>query len=827
MHNPRFRKILSDLRANKTRTLLAVLTIAVGVFAIGFVTGIASIFMPDMDADYKSANPHAAMIFAESFSDDQIAAARQMPGVADVEGRRFLTARMLLPDEKRAGLQLTGISSLEDFRISRIRPDGGVSLPPLADGEIWIERSSLSKLKVKVGDMVKVELADAAPSNGGPSNGVQELRVAGLVRDVSAPSTLFTETINGFVNPATLAKLSGIPGDGAPYTQLLLTVSERQRDDKYVLQVAQAAAAQLQAQGVKVLNTLVVSPGRHFSSDIATGVMVVLTILGVLIVLLSMFLVVNTITSLLGQHIRQIGIMKAIGGSASQIIAMYLALVLSFGVVALLVALPLAALAAYATSGMLSDFLNFDLRAFRVAPNALLAQAIAALVVPVIAALVPVLSGTRITIRRALSDYGIAEQKRKYRWGGARGDREHRARGSRSGLRPSALHASPATALSLRNAFRRKGRLIMTLFVLTLGGAIFIAVFNLRVTFAHTLDEFQVYYLADVKLSFNQPYSMGTLEQEIEGIPGIEYVEGWGWFNARTQMADPNQAIDVGLTAIPANTRLSPLKLTNGRWLTPDDQNALVVVTDGGVAREHPELAAGREIVLRVNDKDIPWRIVGLHVVAGNLNPPILYVNAAYLSQQLGTADQVNELRIATTASNLATQQQVARAVEARFKQAGIPVGQLILGQEWRKGQAATLNVFVYFLLVMAVLIAVVGGLGLTGTMSMNVLERTREIGVLRAIGASNGAVMRVVLVEGLLIGLISWVLAVPLSFPVTLALDTGVGVAMFKSPLNLAFGWNGLVFWLAGVLALAVLASLLPAARAVRLTVRDVLAYE
>ena len=309
---------------------------------------------------------------------------------------------------------------------------GTVSLPPLADGEIWIERSSLNMLKVKAGDIVKIELPDGS---------VVELRVAGLVKDVSIPSTMFTETINGVVNPATLEKLGGVSDQSSPYTELLFTVSERKRDDKYVTQVAQAAAEQMQASGVKVLNTLVISPGRHFSSDIATGVMVVLTILGVLIVLLSMFLVVNTITTLLGQHIRQIGIMKAIGGSASQIIAMYLALVLCFGLVALLVAVPLAALAAYATSGMLSDFLNFDLRAFRVAPNALAAQVVAALVVPLIAALVPVLSGTRITIRRALSDYGMLEQKKG----------QSTIRSARP--RASALHASPAMALSLRNIF--------------------------------------------------------------------------------------------------------------------------------------------------------------------------------------------------------------------------------------------------------------------------------------------------------------------------------------------------------------------------------------
>jgi putative ABC transport system permease protein len=807
MNNPRFRKILSDLRANKTRTLLTVLTIAVGVFAIGFVIGVGAIFMPDMDADYQSSNPHAAIIYSEPFGDNLVAAVRQVPGVAEAEGRRFLQVRLIMPDGNRASTLLTGLASLAETHLSLIRPDGHNSLPPLADGEIWIERSSLEMLKVKAGDIVKIELPDGS---------VMELRVAGLVKDVSMPSTTFTETINGVVNPATLQKLGGVSDQSSPYTELLFSVSERKRDSKYVTQVAQAVAAQMQASNVKVLATQVNSPGRHFSRDIASGVMMVLTILGVLIVLLSMFLVVNTITTLLGQHIRQIGIMKAIGGSARQIIGMYLVLVMCFGLVALLIAVPLAAVAAYATSGMLSDFLNFDLRAFRVAPNALAAQAVAALIVPLIAAAIPVLSGTRITIRRALSDYGMLEQKKSKL--PAASDTRPRA---------AALQASPAMALSLRNTFRRKGRLIMTLIVLTLGGAIFIAVFNLQVTFAHVLDEFQAYYFADVKLSFDQPYPSETLMQELAGQPGIEYVEGWGWFNGRTVVADADQVMDVSLSAVPANTRLDPLQITNGRWLTPEDQNALVVVTDGRVAKEHPELACGNDIVLRVNEQDITWRIVGLHVVAGNLNPPILYVNAAYLGQQLGAPNQVNELRIATTAKDLASQRQVATAIEARFKQAGIPVGQLSLGSEWRKGQAVTLDVFVYFLLVMAALIAVVGGLGLTGTMSMNVLERTREIGVLRAIGASNGSVMRVVLVEGLLIGLISWVLAILFSFPITLALDSGVGVAMFQSPLKFAFGWSGLVNWLAGVLVLAVIASIIPALRAVRLTVRDVLAYE
>ena len=111
--------------------------------------------------------------------------------------------------------------------------------------------------------------------------------------------------------------------------------------------------------------------------------------------------------------------------------------------------------------------------------------------------------------------------------------------------------------------------------------------------------------------------------------------------------------------------------------------------------------------------------------------------------------------------------------------------------------------------------------------MSMNVLERTREIGVLRAVGASNAAVLGMVVLEGMTIGLLSWLLALALFFPLTSALETGVGLAMFQNAFPYVVSWQGSVIWLAGALALSALASALPAQRAVRWTVRDVLAYE
>jgi putative ABC transport system permease protein len=127
----------------------------------------------------------------------------------------------------------------------------------------------------------------------------------------------------------------------------------------------------------------------------------------------------------------------------------------------------------------------------------------------------------------------------------------------------------------------------------------------------------------------------------------------------------------------------------------------------------------------------------------------------------------------------------------------------------------------------MAILTAIVGSMGLTGTMGMNVLERTREIGIMRAIGADDRAVMRTVIAEGVFIGMISFGLAVILSIPFTYLLSTIVSLAVFQTPIDVVFTYSGYAIWLGLVLVLSALASILPARNAARLTIREVLAYE
>jgi len=144
-----------------------------------------------------------------------------------------------------------------------------------------------------------------------------------------------------------------------------------------------------------------------------------------------------------------------------------------------------------------------------------------------------------------------------------------------------------------------------------------------------------------------------------------------------------------------------------------------------------------------------------------------------------------------------------------------------------KRSWAASLDIIALLLMVMTALVAVVGGLGLTSTMSINVLERTREIGVLRALGARTAAVRRIVIVEGLLISLVSAVIGLLASVPLGIWLCNQLGPRVLYHPLPFRFSWPGAAGWLGVVAVIAVLASLAPAQSAARMTIRETLTFD
>ncbi|MFN8442367.1 MAG: FtsX-like permease family protein [Caldilineaceae bacterium] len=789
----RWRKVLRDVLSYKTRTFLVILSIAVGVTALGMVVATEVTITTDLPGSYAAINPALAILGLSGFDDELVKTVRKMPGVADAEGGRRVSATVQVGENESKEVRLTAFRHFDKQQLNKVWYESG-KWPP-EKGEVLIERASLALLNAKVGDTITIRLNDEF---------TRDLKIVGLTHDLNEISASLTNRIFGYIDFDTLEWLD-VP---TTYDRLYLRTSEGQTDRNHIQAVAEDIGQRLERAGYQLYWTQVPEPGKHEFEQFLGPMTIILGSLGILSLLLSAFLVTNLISAILAQQTRQIGVMKAIGGQRGQIAGLYLATVLIFSLLAMAVAIPLSLLGANWLTRFIADLMNFNILSSLLSPQVLALELFAGVVIPQCAALWPILRGTRITVREAISDYGVSSAD---------------GQGGIEWLLSRIHFLSRPQLLSLRNTFRRKGRLILTVTTLTLASAIFISVFSVRASMLETLDEALSYWKYDLRLSLDRRYRVDLLESKAMAIPGVTAAEGWILWNTFRYRPDGTQSDSVLFVAPPPNSQLIQPILLDGRWLLPEDENAVVINTD--LLNNDADVKVGDTLVLDINDKKTDWQVVGL--VRGVMSGAYIYVNFPYLAEKIGSVGQTSTLHVAFDRSDEVSVRQYAEQLRANFEAKGIRVNNLNFTSERRRVVTGQFDILIEVLTVMAVLLAVVGGLGLMGTMSINVLERRREIGVMRAIGASNGIVIRVVLLEGIVIGLLSWIIGTIVALPLGKVMSDAIGAGFIHSDLTFVFSTNGALGWLAILLIIAASASFVPARSAAKLTVREVLAYE
>jgi putative ABC transport system permease protein len=808
MLEPRWAKILRDLTAHKLRTMLVVLSIAVGIFAIVVVMGGRGMLIDAFGVNFPASNPMSATMSTSDFGDLVTAAVARDPRVASVEARRVETFRYRVgalagvpdppagvTDANRArSISLIASADWRAQKIDKVFPEGGAAWPP-ARGEVLLETSVQQVVKVKVGDTITVDVG---------ANAKRQLRVAGFAHDINAFPSTFSSTDSGYISTTTMGDLERPTTDNTLLLTLQKTGSTRDEASRLAADIRDQTVAPI---GVTVYGMNVPTPGSHFLGDIFKAVSVLLLALGIMALALSGFLVVNTVSALLTQQTRQIGVMKAIGGLSSQITTMYLTLVTVYGLLAILVGLPLGMAMATWFASYAGGLLNFGTLSAG-PPGYTLALGIAVgLVVPLAAAYIPIRVGTRIPVARAFSATGVDAAK----FGHGLVDR---ALGLLRGLpRP--------VALSLRNTFKRKGRLALTLTTLTLASAVVMSVMSVRASMLQTVTDLETWWNHDVEVTFARPVSARAVEAEALRTPGVVAVESWVLRSTTLVRGDGSENDGLATIGLPATTTFIKPKLVAGRWLTTDDTDAVVVNTD--VAKDE-NLTVGAKMKLKMQGLEKTWRVVG--VVSGQLMGGTVFANRPYLENALQQRGLAERTVIRTVGHDAASQQQVADRVEARFKDMNEPVSAVRTQKGMRDQVANELGILVTFLVIMATILAAVGVIGLSGTMIINVLESTREIGVMRAIGASHVSIYQVFITEGVVVGAMSWFLGALLTYPMSYALVKLLENAM-GIPLSYVFSWSGLALWLAIVTAISAVASLLPAFNASQVSVRDAISYE
>jgi putative ABC transport system permease protein len=789
---PRWYKVISDLWSNRVRTLIVALAVAVGVYAVGGVLSVQTVMLREFHADRNAAAIAHAIIRTQPFDAELAARMRDLPGIAAAEGRQTLFARVHTGPTSTRDILFEAMTDFDDQQVDRYVLVAGAW--PTQKDEVMLEWMGLDYLGAQIGDTIAVELSD---------NSHKTLKITGTAHNARYPSPEVLGFTQGVIAAETLAYL----GQPELFTELRLRVVGDDPDKETVRGVTRTVEKQFENTGRIIAGTTIV--GESIIESIVNTAVLILSTFGWVILVLSAFLVVNTITALIGQQINQIGIMKLVGASRSQIMGMYIVLVLVYGVIAFTIGIPLSVGTMHLLmTRLIEDLVNLRTDSYAVPIWVYATMAGVGLLIPLVAGLIPVWQGTRITCFAALNDLGI------------------HAAGSRGGLERTLLRGPQGRVerpliLAVRNALRHKGRLLRTVIVLTLGTTLYIAVISVQASVDTTLEDFLRYHQYDVQVELVAPQRIARLEGVAAGHPNVQAVEAWGLASATRIRPDGSESNRYQVVGLPENTELVTPVLQAGRWLTPGDGDAVVI--NATVADQERDLRSGDPIVLDIAGHERTYTVVG--IVTTDAQGAKLYMNMRPFGEASRTTGKAASVQVVTHDPD--GQTRLAEQLLREFETAGLDVYTTRTTQTLNAQNQLMFDTIIGFLILMAGLLGAVGTLGLSTTMSINMAERVREIGVMRAIGASNRAIRGVVLVEGIAIALLSWAMGFVLSFPAARLISAQIGIALLDMPLSYTYSMPAAFFWLGLLVLLAVIASLGPAQRAVKLTVREVLAYE
>ena len=800
---PRWQKVFADLWGNKTRSFLVVASIAVGLYAVGIIASVNEILVEDMRNGYRAVNPANLNISIAGFSDALIEKIRDLPYVGKVEGRKHMVLRYKNKFGEWDRLEIQAIPQIDEMSINMVKPMEGKWPPDYR--EIAIDASDRKDVAAELGEMIVIQL---------PSGKTRELKLTGVVHDQTIGATgggggYFIAPVNGYITTHTLDWLE----QSSIYNVLLVTATTGQTDENALKTISADINKEIEDGGYVISSTVIRTSTSHPNSVYIDAISGVLFALGLLVVFLSGFLITNTLSALMSQQIKQIGVMKTVGARRSSIIGIYMVLIALYGAIALAISIPTANWSAFGLANFVSSTVNFDVQGYRFFVRTLVLQAGIALIVPQVAAFFPIYRGAKIKTVLAISGEQSSSSDNRQGW---------------LDRRLNQINAiSHPLKISLRNTFRHKGRLALTLFTLTLGGATFIATFNVQGALTLYMKRVSKYFVADVSMTMSKFYRVDQVQQDLATIPGVGVVEGWTFAQCEVMEAGDKPGESVEMLGVDPQSRLITPILIKGRWIIPGDENAIVL--SERFLSAYPDLKLGDTLNLRVNGKKSDWIVVGFFQLAGKSTGFRAYGSYEYLSHFIGSPGKAISFQISSSKPNLTLeeQRQFGKLIEATMRPKGYELASINAGLFALSSSTEGLNILTVVLVFMAFLTALVGAIGLMGTMSMNVMDRTREIGIMRAIGASDRTVMSLVLVEGLLIGMISWLLGSLLSFPISNWLNEILSRAIFDAPSILSITPVGFIIWLVLVIILSVSASVLPAQNAAHLTIREVLSYE
>ena len=593
------RLLWRDIARHRSQSALVVLAVTVGLVAAGAVLDSWALIQRATEVGFRGSLPVSFTLGVERVDAALLEDVRRLPGVAAARGRRVLTGSV----QGRGGWTPAQIVLLDDFTdpsMARLHGDAGRWPPP--EDAIVVERSSLELSGAAIGEPVFLRIGTGA---------AHALAMSGVVRDVSLAPGWMEHVVTCFATPGTMARL-GLP---ATFDQLQVRVADPRADHAAVRRIATTVAAEVGRHDGRVRFVEVPEPGVHVHAAQMDSLLMTQGGFGLLALFVCALLVVNLFTAMLARQTRAIGVLKTLGANRLHIAGIYLGQAFVLGIAASLIALPLAIVIGRVYAGFRAEMLNFPLDGLQVPAWAVAVQVVVGVLLPVLAALVPVRRACRLSVGAALRDIGIVADGQPLaaqRWLALAG-------------------AKRGVLLAIGNAFRRRERMALTLLAIALGGAVHLGASNLRQAVIASTDLLFAAQHFDASLRLAEPRPIAALEAAARAEPGVAKAEAWRSRRA-TIARDGNQVGNtVTLLGLPPTTTMMQPSVVSGRWLREDDGQALVI--SRALQRQQPDLVVGSDVRLALDGVIAAWHVAGVVDVGP---APLAYANRSILSAEDG-----------------------------------------------------------------------------------------------------------------------------------------------------------------------------------------------
>lgn len=776
-----FRKIQRDIRRRPLRnmlTLFGVILGVAGIVAIAFTTRA----IVEAQAETYDNNQQADIV---GFTGDLSPTIRDLiERQDDVETADSWTVATTRFDagEGWNNLRLIGVEEFSGMRLDIVDLVEG-RFP--GRGEVAFDESTRELTSIDIGQVVAIRRSPADP--------LEYLTVTGFTRSPASLGAGLMNRATAYSSADTVQAYAGRSGDN----YLLVRVTDTSRSN----QVASQISNLLSKRGIFTGNFNVRDPDEFVGSRELNTLLLLLSVFSVMGAALSSFLVANTMLAVMAEESNQVGIIKSLGGRRWHVAATYLGYSGVLGLIGTMIGLGAGLFIGLQISRYLTGITGLQRPELSVAPREIVLALLVGAVVTIVATVVPALRGAGQPIAPLLRSAGV---RNEYRWPLVQR------------LTAPLARISSTLAVGVRNVLRRPGRTAMTIVVVTVAVASFIATQSLSRSVSTTVDELYALYGADAWVSFRQPVGPGFV-RDLSTHPDVVRAETW------TSATGSIGSTRTDIWGMPAEDPLYSYRLVEGSWLTRTSPASAVISKN---LAERIGARIGEQRLLDVGERSVPISIVGIvddsSTYLGSTTTGKVFMTTPDINRILGRGATVDIFALKLHSSDTAAIDRAIASIEDETRAHG-PVTLAAYADQQSARRA--IDILTLMLNAMVVVVAVVGLVGIVNTLLINITERRREFGVLRTLGARSVHVVAILISEGVVLALIGLIAGAAVGYPLARILVDITSEELFELSFHLS---STTVLGTFAVALLAVsAASTVPGLLAARITPIQVLRYE